>query len=273
VQLWDVAARRKTRKLGGLDAFATRLIFSADGKTLAALAGDTGRILVWDLDRETARSRVHQSGANVRALALSPDGKWLATAAKGDKAVFLAKTDPRELKARGTPLALSAEELAALWTDLSNSDPVKADAAWHKLGEAGDNAIPFLREKIRPIAVPAVDRAKLDKSVADLGSEKYPTRERATRDLLAAGELAVSPLQRLLANQPSPEAAKRAEAILRKISEPVRTPDRTRVIEAVGLLEREGSAPAVALLREIERDALYASIRNEARLALERVGK
>jgi len=270
VHLWDVTTRRKTTSLAGLDLSASKLVFSADGRSLAALAGDGTSIVVWDLMSKAPRSRIYHGGS-VHALALSPDGKLLAMTAKGDRTLLLAKTTELELTFKGAPAAMSARDLAALWDELASPDASKAEDAWRKLGSAGDSAVPFLRTKIRPIVVPDVDLAKIERWAAELGSEKYATRERATRDLLAAGELAVAPLQRLLAQRPNAEAAKRANVVLQKLSTPVRTPERTRVLEAVALLERVGSDPAVALLKEIERDTLFASIRQEARLALQRV--
>jgi WD40 repeat protein len=272
VHLWDATARRKTDTLKGLEMPATRLAFSNDGRTVAGLAGDGTTVLVWETTRSAPRCQVRHGLGAVVALAVSPDGKTLATAMKGDKGVFLAKTAARELPEQGTPVALSEKELAALWDDLASADGGKADAAWRKLGGAGDSTVPFLREKIRPIAVPAVDLTQIERWVADLDSPKYPVRERATRELQAAGELAVVPLQRLLEKNPSGEARNRATLILKKVEQPVRTPDRVRVLEAIDLLERLRTAPAVALLDEIGRDALLGQIRREAAQAARRAG-
>jgi hypothetical protein len=163
--------------------------------------------------------------------------------------------------------------LAALWSDLVNPDAEKADAAWRKLGSAGDNAIAFLRQQIRPIATPVVDLKQIEKLLAELDSEKFAIRERATKELLAAGELAIVPIQRWLEKQPSGEATRRARIILGKLAEPVLTTDRRCVLEAIALLEQLRTAPARALLEEIEREALVPQICAEARQALRRVGQ
>jgi hypothetical protein len=270
LQIWDSTSRKKTATLTGLEKPAVRLAFSHDGRTLAGLAGDGTSVMVWDLTRNAPRCQVRHGLGAVVALAVSPDGKALAAASKGDKGVFLAKMAARELPARGTPVELSEKELAALWDDLASPDGGKADAAWRKFGEAGDNAVPFLRQKMRPIAVPAVNLTQIEEWVADLDSPKYPLRERATRELLAVGEMAVVPLQRLLEKNPSGEAKNRATLILKKIEQPVRSPDRLRVLEAIDLLERVRTAKAVALLEEIGRDALIGQIRREAEQAARR---
>jgi RNA polymerase sigma factor (sigma-70 family) len=271
VELWDLKAKKKIIVLTGLTKPAANLAFSADGRTLAALAADGTSIRVWDLDKKTALGQISHGRGRVAALALSPDGKMLAIAGVDDKVVDLRKVSAREITHKGPPLELSAKELAALWTDLAGSDNEKADGAWRKLGTAGDHAIPYLRQVIRPIAVPAADIKQIEQLVADLDSPKFATREKAAKELLAAGALAIVPLQRMLEKPPSIEAARRAEAVLKKLDEPLLTLDQRRVLDAIELLEQLRTAKAIALLQEIERDALIPQIRMGARQALLRL--
>ena len=44
---------------------------------------------------------------------------------------------------------------------------------------AGETAVPFLRERLRGVAMPPVDEARLDKLVRDLSSPVYAVRNRA----------------------------------------------------------------------------------------------
>jgi RNA polymerase sigma factor (sigma-70 family) len=271
VSIWDLEANKQTRTLTGLEKPATQLNISADGKVLAALTDDGTSVRIWDFARGTTRCRVNPHSGSVGPMVLSPDGKTLATAVKDGKTVFLWNATPRQLAHVGPPLELSAKELAALWDDLAGADADKADAAWHKLGAAGDNTVPFLRQQLRKVAVPPADVKALEKLVAELDSAKFTTRERAAKELEAAGELAVVPLQRCLEKKPSVEVERRANLILKKIGEPVLTPERLRVLEALDLLEQVQTVKARALLEEIERDALIPSIRVEASRALRRV--
>ena len=270
VQLWDLTKKKPATKLDGLQKPAKGLGFSADGKTLAALSDDGGSIRVWDLSRNTTRCQITHNRGEVGAFVLSPDGKMLATTVKGGNVLCLWTTSARHLSRPEPPLELAAKEMTSLWTELANADYEKADAAWRKLGQAGDNAIPFLRDQIRPIAVPAVDRKQIDKLVSDLNADKFSTREHATKELLALGELAIVPLQRVLEKPPSQEARERASLLLKKVAEPLLSPDRQRVLDAIELLEQLGTAKAHALLKEIERDALISQIRTQAKHALER---
>jgi RNA polymerase sigma factor (sigma-70 family) len=271
VHLWDIAEKKATVNLTGLEKPATKLTFSADGKTLAALSGDAASIHVYDLTRNATRCLINHNCGEVASMALSPDGKMLATAAKDGKVLYVWNTSARLLGLTGPSLDLSAKDLASLWTELTNADFEKADAAWRKLGQAGDNAIPFLRAQIRASAVPAADMNRIEKLVAELNAEKFTTREQATKELTTAGELAIVPLRRILEKPPSEEARERASLVLKKLGEPVLTPERQRVLDAIDLLEQLRTDMATELLREIDRDALIPQIRLAARQALQRM--
>src|SRR5205814_9056586 len=111
---------KATTKLTGLDKPASKLTFSLDGKTLAALAGDGTSIRVFDLTRNTTRCLINHSAGEVASLALSPHGKMLATTAKDGKVLYLCTATARQLTHKGPPLAVSAQEFAKLWADLGN---------------------------------------------------------------------------------------------------------------------------------------------------------
>jgi hypothetical protein len=121
--------------------------------------------------------------------------------------------------------------------------------------------------------VPDVDTKQMRQWVADLDSEKFANREKATKALIAQGELSLARLQELLVKAPSLEAKQRAELILKKIGDPLPTPERARVLDALDLLEQLRTPEARDLLREIERDALIPRIRLAARQALTRLGQ
>jgi hypothetical protein len=270
VLLWDLAQKKKVAVLTGLDKTVSQLAFAADGNTLAALAADGTTIHVWDLKRNGTLCQMTHNRGSLGMLTLAPDGKTLAATANEGKVVLLWNVTARHLAPKGTAVELSAKELEGLWADLADVDAVKANAAWQKLGVAGDGTIDFLRQHIRSVAVPKVDVKQIEKWVADLDSDKFALREKASVELAAAGEPAIACLQRLLEKSPSAEAEKRAKVLLKKLGEPVMTPERQRVLEALDLLEQLRTPEAMALLREIERDALIQPIRIAARQALER---
>jgi hypothetical protein len=271
VQLVELLTKKESNKLTGLASPPLKLSFSGDGNTLAALASDGATVRIWDLARNATRRQLNHNRGAAGAFALSPDGKVLATTALAGKMLVLWDVGTRELTHKGPPLKFTTDELGALWTDLANTDFEKADAAWQKIAAAGDNAVPFLHKQIQPIAMPVVDMKHIDKLVADLDADKFAIRDRATKELIGVGEMAIVPLQRLLEKRPSQEAVTRANLVLKKLSEPVLTPERLRVLEAIELLEALQTPKAVNLLQEIERGALIAQLRTEARRALQRI--
>jgi RNA polymerase sigma factor (sigma-70 family) len=273
VLLWDLAARKKIAVLPGLDKPVSRLAFAGDGKSLAALTTDGQTVQVWELQGHTAVCQVNSRGGALTLVAMAPDGKALAAASADGKAVLLWRVAARQVAHKGPAVEVAGKELAALWQDLANADPAKQDAAWQKLGAAGDGALDFLRQQVRQVVVTAVDLKHLERLVAELDAEKFAVREKAARDLQAIGEPAVAALQRLLASKPSAEAEQRAKAVLQKIAEPAFTPDQQRVLEVLDLLEQLGTPKAIALLEEIQRDAQVRRVQAAAQSAMQRLGR
>jgi hypothetical protein len=73
---------------------------------------------------------------------------------------------------------LSAKELEALWADLAAADAVRAYRAVRALVAAPEQAVPFLRQHVRP--VPAPDPKHLARLIADLGADEFAVREEAS---------------------------------------------------------------------------------------------
>ncbi len=90
VSIFDVAQRKLLRTVGGGEA-AFNLAFSGDGKRVAAADGDFA--FVWDVATGQQLLKATHAGSSetlipgrwIVAAAISPDGKFLAYAAKGDK--------------------------------------------------------------------------------------------------------------------------------------------------------------------------------------------
>ena len=81
ILLWDGASGKLVRRLGGLSGQVRAVAFGKDSRTLAVAAGVAGRSgAVALLDLETgAMTPIQQATDEILAVALSADGKWLAT--------------------------------------------------------------------------------------------------------------------------------------------------------------------------------------------------
>ncbi|TMR98809.1 AAA family ATPase [Nonomuraea basaltis] len=87
-RLWDVATRRQTGRLKDRTAGYHSIAFSPDG-TRIATGGDSGRTVVWDTASRQQLFALADNFSGVEGVAFSPDGKLLA-AAGGDGVVRLA---------------------------------------------------------------------------------------------------------------------------------------------------------------------------------------
>jgi WD40 repeat protein len=256
-----------------IHAYSSRLClgktatFSADGKLLFLGRYDGGiRVLEAATGNIIRDVPAHEEG--VLTLALSPDGKTLATGS-ADATVLL--WDVAEIsKARPAgKTALGAEQLAALWNDLADPNGKKAYDAINLLAAAPASVVPFVKDKLKPI--PPVDPQVLDKLFTDLNSEKFKDRDKASAELEKLGDLALGALQKRLAANPSLEMRQRMDKILAKLQGPVKSPDMLRMFGAIEALEKMGTPEALTVLEALASGAPGHRVTEDARLAVQRL--
>jgi YD repeat-containing protein len=261
VLLWELATGRpRWRALGGRD-YARRLAVSPDGRRLVLGCSD-GTVRVCDLLTGKERHRFDGRGGVIGALAFSPDGRVLASA--GDDSTVLL-WDMSAVPPAPPARAPDAAALERLWADLAD-DPQTAYAAVGRLATAPKEAVPFLAERVRPVAAP--EAKTLRRLLADLDSDSFEERERATAELRRLGELAGPALRELLRGSPTAEARKRAGEILADLDRDLPPRDQLRDLRAVESLEWAGAAD---VLRQLAAGAPEARLTREAKVALGRL--
>jgi WD40 repeat protein len=267
VRLVSVDALRE-RRLEGHQGSVRRAIFAADGRTLAT-AGDDGTIRLWEV--ATGKERLCLSGHEgcINALALTADGRTLVSGSDDTTALVWDLTG-LAAKGRLPHLRLTAKEHEALWTELAGIDAVRAYRALWQL-VASEQGIAQLRERLRPAS--PIDTKKLARLLAELDSPEFAVRDRASRELTEAGECVVGSLRKVLANSPSLEVRRRVEEVLEAIASGPPSGEVLRGSRAVEALERIGSTEACALLRELARGTVEASLTREAQASLRRLEK
>jgi RNA polymerase sigma factor (sigma-70 family) len=170
------------------------------------------------------------------------------------------------------PRPLAADALPRLWDDLAGDDVPRArEAVWALVGAPAE-AVPFLKEHVRPAAL-AVDRRRLEEAARELDDDRFAVRRQAAADLEKAGEAAEPVLRRLLEGQPSVEARRRAEDLLQALDEAAYTADWRRLRQALEVLELTGTPEARQVLEAAARGTPEARLTRAAKAALARLGR
>jgi WD40 repeat protein len=273
LRLFDVSTGKELWRLDSPVTGLT-LAFSPSGRTLAIdvnvsrdLPGrggveDSYTILVLERVSGQEVRRIDVPQVMAWSLAFAPDGRSLATGG-ADSTILL-----WDLTGRPRPAQFTAEELGKLWTELGETATTADRAGW-VLAAAPGQAVPLLRERLRP--VPAPDRQRVARLVADLDREDFAVRDRATRELARLGELARPALAKAQAARPSPEARRRLGDLLEHLDRPITGSEALRALRAVDVLERIGTAEARRVLQALAEGAVEARLTQEAEASLQRL--
>jgi WD40 repeat protein len=304
IRLWATASGEERRRFECPQESAARVVWSPDGRTLAACGRWKRPIRRWDIRTGSELTPLGERDQAVCCLAFSPSGRWLAGAAGHDVVVWEWATGQEcrrwpghhagvtsvAVAAAGRTLVsgsadttvlvwdatgregappVVASDLDRLWTELADGKAATAYRAVGALAAHPGLAVPLLRKRLQPAAVPA--EREIDRLLADLDSDDFATRERATTALAKLGEPAESALRELLAAHPSPEARLRAERLLERLEKPALSPDQLRTLRALEVLESGDTPEARAVLEALAGGLPAAQLTREARAALERL--
>jgi RNA polymerase sigma factor (sigma-70 family) len=305
VFLWDLTAGREKARLA-LAGWASQLTFSPDSRLLAVVGGDRGSgpglVTIWDLARGNAGRAFVGHKEHACSVAFSPDGRTLATGARGGS-LFLWEVrtgrvrhsfighehdilsvafspDGRRLAASSAeapvyvwavagefPRRLTAADLDRAWNALAGQNAVAAFDAIRRLAAAPENAVPFLRERLKPAV--AVDPKRVRELVRRLDSPRFTEREKAKLELAELAPRAEASLRRELKEAASLEVRRRIEQILERLE--AGPPDVLRSVRAVEALERMGTPEAMRLLDALAGGAAEAVLTHEATAARDRL--
>lgn len=268
---WDVAAGTPLRPLGKCENGMCSIVFAPDGRSMALPDGDH-TIRIQEVLTRRERCRFQSPDKRPSNLAFSPNGRVLAQGSE-DITVLLWDMTGLTEKRRLRPTKLSAKELQAPWADLLSDEASAAYRAIWKLAFGSKESVPFIRENLRPIA--SVDARKIAQFIADLDSDRFETRERATQQLEKLAELAEPALRQALRDKPLLEKRRRIDRLLEKIAvqRDTPSPERLRMLRTLEALERMDTPAAQRALEEYAKGAAAADLTKEAKAALARLGK
>jgi len=229
-----------------------------------------------DADYPTPEQRRALRALEVLELLGAPEaGKMLGELAGGAAESLLtirAKAIQTRLGKASAPAVLALPS-AELWTALADEDPRAAYLAMRLLWASPDRALPFLRERMRAVATrEALDEpARIARLIAELDSDDFAVREKASKMLPAVGKLAEPALRKALASQPSPEARVRIERVLRDIDKGAVSPDHLRASRALEVLEGIGDDGARQALEALGKEAKNRWLKEEIAESLRRL--
>jgi RNA polymerase sigma factor (sigma-70 family) len=239
--------------------------FSPDGKTLAWGGSKTPMVYLGEMATARVRHRFTGHQGSPICLAFSRDGKKLVSGATDGTALVW------DLAGKKRPEGLSPRELDSYWSDLASED---AEAGYHAVQAlAADPAhtIPYLRSRLRPVA--AGPEKELTHWIADLDSEAFAVRDKATAELEKWGEGALPILRKALEARPGLEARRRLKELIDKQENQEWSPtgERLQVVRAVEALELAGTPESRQVLEILAGGAPWARLTRDARAALERL--
>lgn len=268
VRIWDLVSleevgRQPVRTAGSRDGvFAVG--FSPDGKFLAT-GGQDNSVRVFELATEQEVASWKNLHGWVYGVAFSPDGRQVAIADHGF-AVRLGDVSGGAFAAEKPP---TAEEMAALWRSLDDTNGLRAHQAMWTLAAHPAVAAPFLQKQIEAMP-PPVDRA--GSLLKDLGSDDFEKRKRAARDIELLGRAAEPAVRRALAGKlPSLEMRRRLERILEKMDGPIADPELLRALRLTATLERMPGPSGRKLLETLAKNSIDNTLGKEAAAALGRI--
>jgi WD40 repeat protein len=255
--------------VGPLPAGPT-LAFSPDGGLLACKGVGGQTVRIWEVGpgKELGLFKGHEG--SIATVAFTPDGRRVVSGSS-DTTLLLWNVAALKREAVAGPVELPPAEVTDLWATLVGDDAVKAFQGIRKLAGAPKQAVPLIREHIRP-AVP-VDPQKLAKLLGDLDSDEFEERSAASDGLEKLGDLAVPALQKTLNAKITLETRRRIEMLLARLTGGALTHEQVRLVRAVEVLERTGTAEARQLLEALANGAPGALPTRHAQAALDRLGQ
>jgi WD40 repeat protein len=238
---------------------------SPDSKLLA-LSGAGGSVHLWDVwaGKEVAIFKGHRLAVN--ALAFAPDGKTLASASDDTTALVW---DVTRFARPALPASASQpDDLKNWWQTLGDSDAARAFIAMRNFVSAGDAAVAWIQDHIKPVS--PLDRKRATELIKQLDDVQFKVRTQATSELLKIGEPLLPLLDQSLSGSLSAEADRRLNEVRGKLTALVVQGERLRAARAVEVLELIGTPKARQVLRTLAGGAPDALLTVSAQAALKR---
>jgi RNA polymerase sigma factor (sigma-70 family) len=259
VRLWDPASGHLVRQFGEQPGLNTLTVAFSPGGWMLAGGGADGTIRLWEVVTGRERRRLPGHHGPVHSVAFSADGRTLASGSADTTALTW------DVYGSGP-----FREPNALWDELASADATRAYDALCTLAHSPQQALPVLKEHLRP-ARPA-EPQRVARLLEELDSDAFSVRQKAMTELEQLGEDAEPGLRKALAGGSSLEVRRRVERLLAKL-EPHASPARLRVRRALEVLEQSDAPEARRLLEALARGEPDCWLTQRAKASLERLAR
>jgi hypothetical protein len=171
--------------------------FSPDGRLL--VRGGFDRVVhVYDIQTGAELAAFQGHDAAVTAVAFAPNGKTLASASLDSTTLIW---DATKIHRPAAPAkALQSGDLDKHWRSLSDNDAAKAFEAIGALSSAPKDAVPFLKDRLKPATPP--DMKRIADLISQLDVAQMNTRDMATAELLKIADHVIPALDKALEARP-----------------------------------------------------------------------
>ena len=227
------------------------------GSAAAGLPARVRRIIGLP-DRHSGRGAPWLAGMLIIASVIASGLIICGSAASGQAPQAAGPPAPGGAGTQPASSSAGDREFDRLWDEIGRGDYQVASAAVRELSLGGDRAVAFMRARLK---LPQAGPERIEKLIADLNSEEYAVRKKATERLALLGPLAEAALRKALAARPSPEARARIEALLKGLSGTFISREAWRVLRTMRVLERIGTPAARKFLQELKASEIIPHLR------------
>jgi WD40 repeat protein len=270
MRMWDIDTGRLVHQRNYADKHRpSGMDITFDSRLL--LLTQLGKDGIQVLELATGKERRPLTGGDAdgpRRLATSPVDFTVASGLPGNTALIWDLSLPAKKLSKAQ---LTEDELSACWRDLAGADAVKAGDAIDWLIQVPGQAVPFLRDHLKPVA--PMDAELLKRLIADLGSETLAVRKKASAEIEKTLELAEPGLRQALEKGNHPvETRRRIEQLLEK--QPLVPGLATlQALRAVEVLEKIGNRDARQIVETVSRGAPGMRVTHDAVATLGRLDR
>jgi RNA polymerase sigma factor (sigma-70 family) len=268
----DTTTGKEVHRFSTATDGVSRLVFSPDGKSLAWGGWRDGTVYVGEIATGRQRHNFVGHTGRILSLAFSADGKMLLSGSWDTTALVWDLTGILTMAPKFGG-ALSAEELETHWKTLVAEDAAASFQAMQTLAADPTRSVPYLRERLHAVA--QADEKSLQRWIADLDSDQFKIREKATAELEKLGPAALHAMRKAIDEKPRLETRRRLGQLIEKQEreEWPTSGEKLRIWRALEVLERAGTPEAKAVLTILANGAPGARQTVDAGAALQRLAQ